>query len=146
MILYHFCADHLLPAILREGLTLGRIAWTEKGQIRMRYGFQWLTEDPDREKQEWCNPEYSTLPYDRAANRLTVVIPKEAEVNLSRWVETGPLIMPAEQFRILNIFGEPEKHWLYRGNVRPAWIVAVNRLGARWRKPFVSTVAGSPAL
>src|SRR5215471_5800702 len=145
MMLWHFCPDFLLSAILREGLTKGRIAWTENGHVHMRYGFQWLTEDPDREKQAWCDPEYSSLPYDRAANRLTVVIPKESEVNLSRWMEAGPLIVASDQFRILNAYGEPEKHWLYRGDIPPEWITSAEALGARWKRPFRSDVTGSPA-
>lgn len=143
MTLFHFCADHLLDPILLEGLRLGRIAWTEKGRIVMRYGFQWLTEEPDREKQEWCHPAYSTLAYDRCANRLTIEIPEKEEVNLSRWTEAGPLIVPREQYEILNLFGDPSKQWLYRGDIPPAWIKATERLGARWKRPFVSTVTGA---
>lgn len=141
MTLYHFCADHLLARILREGITKGRIAWFEGARVVTRYGFQWLTEERAREAQEWNLPEYSTLPYDRCANRLTVEIPEKGRANLSRWTDAGPLIVPREQYEILNAFGDPSKHWLYRGDIPPAWIVATERLGARWRKPFVSTVS-----
>jgi hypothetical protein len=130
--LYHFCPDHMLGPILREGLTKGCIAWFENGAPRFRQGFQWLTRNPSREAQEWCNPIYSTLPYDRCANRLTVLIPPEHAVSLSRWSDCGPLIVPPDQLAVLDDFGTPEDHFVYRGKIPVKWISLFEKLGARW--------------
>lgn len=112
----------MLESILREGLTLGRVSCLEKEIPRLRTGFQWLTSNPERDRQEWCNPAFSHLPY----------IPRHKEINLSPWSDCGPLMVPPDQLRILNQFGNPAEYHLYRGPLPPEWIVAVDRLGARW--------------
>jgi hypothetical protein len=132
--LYHFCPDWMLPAIMREGLTKGMIVWKENDIPVFRLGFQWLTSDPVRENQEWCHPDFSTLPYDRCANRLTILIPEREESRLSRWSDCGPLIVPSEQLTVLNSFGDPSKHFVFRGNIPVKWISLYERLGARWSR------------
>ena len=130
--LYHWCADHMLDSILRQGLTRGVIAWMEGGNPVFRRGFQWLTRNPERDAQEWCHVQYSTLPYDRCANRLTVMVPAHEALSLSCWADCGPLIVPPEQYEVLSAFGNPRDHFVFRGNVKPAWITRTERLGARW--------------
>lgn len=130
--LYHFCSDVHLEAILKQGLTRGVVAWISNGMPRVRTGFQWLTENPERSAQQWCPQHLSSLPYDRCANRLTIRIPLEDQVALSRWVDAGPLMVPEDQLRILNMFGNAKEYWLYRGSIPAEWITQVDRLGARW--------------
>jgi len=132
MKLFHFCADHLLESIQREGLTQGCITIPEDGSVKIISPTQWLTEDSNRDNQEWCHPEYSTLPYDRCANLLTVVIPKSSRANLRRWTDCGPLLVPRAHYEMLNSFGDPSKYWLYFGRMPPSWIRSCERLGARW--------------
>lgn len=51
MVLYHFCAKHFLPGILRDGLTLGVTPVIENGLLRFEIGQQWLTAEKDPRKQ-----------------------------------------------------------------------------------------------
>ena len=130
--LYHFCSDQHLPGILKRGLTLGRVCWLEKGIIHSRSGYQWLTSNPERAAQEWCQQKFSSLPYDRCANRLTIEIPADEQLALARWVDEGPLMVPPDQLRVLNMFGDPREYFLFLGDLPARWITKVEKLGARW--------------
>lgn len=131
MRLYHFCPDFMLDSILREGLTRGQIAWIENRTARFVKDMQWLTSNGDPNQQEWCNPEYANLPYDRAANRVSVNIPEAREWALSKWLSLGPLVVPAVQFANLNAWGDPENYWIFRGVIPPDWLSDVERYGDR---------------
>ena len=131
MRLFHFCADHHLDAILREGLTRGMVAWMGPTGPLVHRGIQWLTDDESQERQEWCNPKFSSLPYDRAANRLTIEI-SEDDKQLRRWEIVGQLLVPVDVFELLGSYGVRDHAWIYFGSIDPECIVTVDRLGARW--------------
>ncbi len=118
MKLFHFTSSQHAEGCRREGLTKGAIPMMVEGKYGLSHGWQWLTSNPDF-KQEWANPDFSTLPYDRTGVRFTIVIPKTARSNLYRWLDVSksPLIDPA-----MNAFGDPENWWVFKGRVKPAWI------------------------
>ena len=119
MILYHFTSPHHVEGCLREGLRLGHIpADVARGRRGLIPGYQWLTTNPEF-AQSWC--EYSSLPYDRAAYRITVDVPKEAEADALVWTEVCQRLAP-KGWRILNEFGDPDNWRLFRGIVRPEWM------------------------
>lgn len=76
--LYHFCTDSMLKGILRDGLTLGRTPIQEPDPIDPDFfylkGFinetQWMTTDPDWERQSWCTSH--SISYRRDDWRLTI--------------------------------------------------------------------------
>ena len=78
MKLYHFCANHMLKGILRDGLTLGRTPIQEPDPSDPEYFFlkgflnntQWMTIDPDWDTQSWCTSE--SIKYRRDDWRLTL--------------------------------------------------------------------------
>lgn len=127
MKLYHYCPLSFLESIKEEGLTKGCIPMFQKSKVVFGGGFQWLTTNPSFE-QSWENI-YTTLPYRRNEVRLTIKIP-EGDKNLIKWldfcsfnwtdIEKGDSIKRTAE--ILNSFGDPERWYLYSGNVKPEWI------------------------
>ena len=123
---YHFTAKHLADSCAKQGLTRGHIvvpsrvapqAFIGQTGVRLVPGYQWLTKNPERE-QEWCNPEFSTLPYRRNAVRFTVEIPKHDRHKL----------IPSERvqgFRELGFgeYGDPENWFAFQGDVDPTWLI-----------------------
>jgi hypothetical protein len=86
MILYHFVAIHLLEAVKREGLTLGVLPLRDGKRVFIAKNCQWLTRNPDFGAQHWATFR-RTLPYDRTAYRINVVIPKAHRIYLKPWPE-----------------------------------------------------------
>lgn len=88
MKLYHFCADHMLKGILRDGLTLGSTPIHEPDPSHPEYFFlkgflrdtQWLTTDPDWTRQSWCTSQ--AIAYRRDDWRLTVELGLAYRLNL----------------------------------------------------------------
>jgi hypothetical protein len=115
--LYHFTAKHLLPRILTEGITKGKIPMfaNETTLIGLLDGYQWLTTSPAW-TQEWCHPKYSSLPYDRSAVRLTVKVPDEDKLySFEYFMKSQPLLQMSE--KILGAFGDPENWRIYDGAI-----------------------------
>lgn len=117
MTVYHFTARHLLPSILKEGITLGCIPLNMK---EVRDGFQWVTINPEF-RQSW-NGQVN-VKYDRCAVRLTVEIPSIWRHKVLNWLQVCKKM--TEIHDVLNSFGDPENWRLYRGKIRPEWIKAV---------------------
>jgi len=115
--LYHFTAAHLLPRVKREGLTLGRIPWRKGGKTVLVPGYQWLTSNPEFD-QSWCNVRYSSLPYDRLAYRITVMIPRDHLPCLLPWLD---VCQKNEMKDVLNDFGDPENWYVFKGRIKPGW-------------------------
>ena len=121
MKLYHFTSTHHVDKCLQEGIKLGSIPVVEDNSFKLISGYQWLTSNPDF-KQEWANTEYSTLPYDRTAHRLTIIIPKTDRKNLYKWQDV------CETFNIdeyMNAYGDPENWYVFEGRIKPSWIRSV---------------------
>lgn len=121
MKLYHFTSPVHIKGCLKEGITKGSIPLIIQGKIALATGWQWLTSNPEF-KQEWTNGEYSTLPYDRTAFRLTVNIPKTAKDKLFRWMDVCKKLPIIKE---MNDFGDPENWWVFKGRIKPSWIKKV---------------------
>lgn len=127
LILYHFTSDRHINGVLTEGLTRGvTYAGRECGGLRFLKNTQWLTINPIFQ-QSWN--EYSKLPYDRTANRLTICIPQAYTKNLIPWEECGRLIV-AKTFDLLSMYGDPENWVLYMGSIPPEWIMETTK---KWK-------------
>lgn len=86
MILYHFCCARDMKGIRSKGITKGVVY----GQTRINQPntpgkwqpywmpmWQWLTLDPDRNRQSWNT--HHIIRYDRTEYRWTVDVPEEFE-------------------------------------------------------------------
>ena len=131
MILYHFCAAHLLADIKREGLTLGKLPLIERGPERhidyTRYveGYQWLTAEPDPKKQSWATQIH--IRYSRTAYRLTVKIPLNRLRKLHKAVNFVRHLK-AEQRHIVENWAGSEDWYMYRGTVPSQWITKIEEM------------------
>lgn len=119
MKLFHFCGRRFVESILREGLTKGTFPKpTKLGWDFTRFR-QWLTEEPDANKQSWAT-RY-TIHYGRTDCRLIVDIPDEYMGNLKRAVEYVQN-MPREHRRIVTDWPGSDKWFIYIGVIPPEWI------------------------
>lgn len=132
--IFHFTAAHLINPIKEHGLSLGMMPWIPmKKGIKFVRGFQWLTMNPNW-KQSWCErTEFTRLPYDRNAYRITIVLPESLKTRVVLWTQfisasgMGNNPKQAELARDLNACGDPE-HWLlYTGILHPRYFVAVDK-------------------
>lgn len=121
MKLYHFTPLHLVAPIQSEGLTRGVIPWRRGSRRGFIYNSQWLTTNPDF-SQSWCDPQYTTLPYDRSAARFEVVIPKASRKILIPWLEVCKRMKWNEMIEDLNYCGGAESWWIFNGRIKPAWL------------------------
>ena len=127
MLLHHFTSSQHLKAILRQGLTMGRVPSHFDSNDRPYFisGYQWLTANPDFE-QAWARPHaFSYLPYRRNQIRLFIDIPFHAQSRLIRWADfSAKYRLQAADF--INSFPDAV-HWkLFHGSIPPAWIVAAD--------------------
>lgn len=118
MKLYHFTSPLHVDGCKKEGICKGSIPLYQNKRFGLLPGWQWLTTNPSF-NQEWANTEFSTLPYDRTAFRLTVVIPKTAKKYLHRWLDIHDKF-PTDS--CLNAFGDPENWYVFKGRIKPGWI------------------------
>jgi len=125
MKLYHFTSPFHVEGCCKEGIRKGSIPIRHNGRIGLLPNWQWLTSNPDF-KQEWANTEFSTLPYDRTAFRITVVIPKTAIQRLHKWLDVCDRL-PIDP--CMNEFGDPENWYVFRGRIKPGWIRQVEEKG-----------------
>ena len=121
--LYHFTSALHVEGCIKEGINKGSIPLYKNGKFGLLPGWQWLTESPDF-KQVWANTEFTTLPYDRTAFRLTVIIPKTAQKQLFRWLDICNKF-PID--RHLNAYGDPENWFVFQGRIKPGWIRQVEQ-------------------
>ena len=123
MKLYHFTPEHLLFGIKQEGICKGKIP-VLLGHTTV-LGFMngnWFTANPAW-LQEWCNPEYSSLPYDRSAVRLTLDFPEDFPVIQWEKFAVGKLSTTA---KILGEFADPSNWWISEDPVPVDFIQAVD--------------------
>jgi hypothetical protein len=123
IILYHFTSDRHIDFCKRDGLTQGTLVRKiyKNGKVRYTRGTQWLTKNPDY-AQSWSI--YSTLPYDKCANRITIQIPQQFRSNLVSWNEFAK-IMPSKTVKILNSYGDPHNWFIYKGHIPPEWFIKI---------------------
>lgn len=130
---YHFTAAHLLKPILEQGLTRGCtpvFTRTPAPHISPISGFirhtQWLTTNKDF-RQDWCFPEFSSLPYDRNAFRLTIVIPNTHRDQLFTWDDFYRTQVLPKGLRKFPGFDNrqhcnPDLWRIFVGAIHPLWI------------------------
>lgn len=120
MILYHFCAKHCLPGILRDGLTLGATPVFENGLLRLEMGQQWLTAEKDPRKQSWNT--HNLVKYNRTAVRLTVRIPDSYRKKLVKATDLAKALPPEGRYIITDYAGS-DAWYIYKGRIPPKWIL-----------------------
>ena len=86
---------------------------------------QWLTKNGSF-IQPWHDPEFTKIPYDRRANRLTIEIPEKEMVALKNWKIINrsfkKLFLPYFDFH------EDRKNWfVFLGMIEPEWIIAIDQ-------------------
>jgi hypothetical protein len=121
MKLYHFTSEHLLPDILKQGITLGVLPIFNE-QLK-QYEFltpcQWLTKDSDFNNQSWATSHI--LGYDRTAFRITVVIPKHHRSKLWSAYDYLPKL-PGENKRLIKDWTGSKDWYLFFGKIPRGWI------------------------
>jgi len=123
--LYHFTADRFLPGIKSDGLTKGVFPLDCKGKLFFINNCQWLTKNPEF-IQPWHDPEFSTLPYDRRENRLTLNIPKTHMKKLFNWNDIENKFKPyfIQDFD----FHDDKYNWhIFIGRIKPSWIREIEK-------------------
>jgi len=125
MELYHFTADQFLYGIRNEGLTQGVIPLLMKNKLVFVKDCQWLTINPSYE-QPWHNPEYSTLPYDRRRNRLTINIPKKHYDLLLDW-KSIKLVFGQYFFKDFDYHEDSQNWHIFKGRIKPSWIREIEK-------------------
>lgn len=124
MILYHFCAAHMMPAIMREGLTLGKYPILG-ASFALWPKTQWLTKDPDPRRQSWATR--ALVPYSRLAYRLTVQIPESYRKKLVKASDYAKRL-PEEDRALVSKWAGSENWYVYLANIPPKWIVGCTRM------------------
>ncbi len=132
MKLYHFCGEKFLPSILKNGISEGRTPIIKTcvddpdsfELIGWHIRTQWLTINPDPQKQSWATRE--SISYSRTDYRLTV------------WVSVASIhkvLTPAQAIKAMKVapmlfekFSGSEDWRIYRGVIRPESITAVEDL------------------
>lgn len=123
MNLYHFCAAHNIKGIRKRGLTLGLFPIIGDEDIRFISACQWLTSEPDPQKQSWATSQH--IPYSRTAYRLTINIPTIC-CNLVK-ASTFVKHLDPKHRNIVEDWQGSEDWYIYIGSVPPEWIVGVDR-------------------
>lgn len=127
MILYHFTAKKFLDGIIREGLTKGMIPiFLNDGSLGGFKRGNWLTKNPEF-LQTWCDPKYSSLPYDRSAVRLTFDLPLDfVDSQIHKWTSFAIKNGLSVTASILGKFGDPDNWFIARGRVSPDFIKTID--------------------
>jgi hypothetical protein len=127
MTLYHFCPEHLLAGIKKKGLALGQFPLLGDGHTTFIDGYQWLTAEPDPNKQSWATREI--LPYSRTAYRLTVNVPPSRHRKLKKATEFIKTLSPADR-GIVEDWPGSDMWYIYRGIVPAKWITKIENMEA----------------
>lgn len=120
IVLYHFCAAHMLKGIMEEGLTLGTFPLLEDERYRLIPNIQWLTAEPNAKKQSWATN--SLVTYSRTAYRLTIQIPgsyHKKVIKASDYVKS----MPPEARLLVEAWNGSDQWFVFTGRIPPEWIV-----------------------
>ena len=98
----------------------------QNGQLIAFRGWQWLTAEPDWDKQDWDQPSVSGLPIRRTDWRITLDIPELSPWRNRLWPFGAWLLkhpVPAgEYFQKFNI-----RHWyVYQGRIPASWFLEID--------------------
>lgn len=124
MILYHFCAAHMLPSIRENGLTLGKYPIFES-PINEWPKCQWLTSNKDPKAQSWATRHL--IPYSRTAYRITVRVPDSYHKKLIQAVRYA-MNLPEKDRAIVTEWPGSENWYVYLGKIPPKWIIGCKRM------------------
>jgi len=119
-IYYHFTAKHLLPNILKQGLTLGKFPLVSESNISFITPCQWLTINDKFNTQSWNTS--NLIKYSRNDYRLTIEIPRVNERKIIKATEYIKLI-PVEYRHIVTDWNGSEDWYLFMGKISPEWII-----------------------
>lgn len=125
LVLYHFCAEHMVRSIRRHGLTRGTCPVATPTGWAFISPIQWLTTEPDPRKQSWATRE--RIKYDRTAYRITVEISEPCRKNLHPAADLVAKL-PKENMAMLTGFEGSEKWFVYSGHIPPFWIRSIERM------------------
>jgi len=126
MKLYHFTPTLLLNAILKNGLTLGRLPIIDdNGRLRaFMEPCQWLTNNGDWNSQSWATREL--IKYDRTAFRLTIIIPKHHKEKLLKAIDYAPYL-PKNSQRLITDWPGSEHWYFFVGRIPRGWIRTIEQ-------------------
>ena len=119
MIYYHFCAEHMLEGILKDGLTMGCIPVVTHQGFRLLPNYQWLTTEKSAKKQSWATSEL--IRYSRTDYRLEIEIPELFQANVLKPSQIVELI-PWESHGIFTEFKGSDRWRAYKGSIPEEWI------------------------
>lgn len=119
MLLFHFCPAHMADAIMRDGLSLGKLPVILDNGTLLYDGCQWLTEEPDPDRQSWATSE--GIGYSRTACRISIWIPKRHLRHLWKATDLVPLLPPMSK-TIISDWEGSEKWYAYLGIIPAKWI------------------------
>lgn len=120
MKLYHFAPEHLVDAILKQGITEGKLPnLLSNGQVMLHDNVQWLTSDKEFGNQSWATKEL--INYDRTAARFTVKIPKTSRKMLWNAREILPHL-PQGSRQLITGWTGSEDWYLFFGKIPRGWI------------------------
>lgn len=125
MILYHFCAAHMVESILEEGLTEGIFPHMEGDAFEPIPKCQWLTADDDPKQQSWATR--IMVKYSRTAYRLTINIPESYRKKVIRATDFVKGMPQYDQDLIYNWAGY-ENWYIFKGKIPPKWIVGCHKM------------------
>jgi hypothetical protein len=128
MKLYHFTADQFLYGIRNEGITKGVFPLLKKNELIFIKDCQWLTKNSSYE-QPWHDPEFSTLPYDRRRNRLTINIPKNQRHQLMDW-KAIKFVFGDYIIKDFDFDDDCENWYIFKGRIKPSWIRLIEKRDA----------------
>lgn len=124
MVLYHFCAAHAVPSILRDGLTFWMLPLYEPLGFTLEPNWQWLTTEKDPKKQSWT--ECNMAPYSRTAYRLTIRIPDSYRKKLIKATELVKSLRE-DQRHIVDDWAGSDSWYVFHGRIPPGWIIGKAR-------------------
>lgn len=123
--LYHFCPAHLLNRIKKHGLTLGRFPIMTPDGVAFIPNVQWLTTEPDPDKQSWATQEM--IHYSRTEYRLSIDISEPLRGHLFSALDfVGRL--PTEARSLVTDWAGSEHWYVYVGQIPPFWIRSIDRM------------------
>lgn len=121
MKLYHFTPEHLLPEILKDGITKGVLpVFNDDDELEYFLpNCQWLTAEPYYYKQSWA-PSH-LIDYDRTACRLTITIPKSHRHKLIPAIDFVSSYSGLTK-RCVTEYAGSEKWYVFLDRIPAGWI------------------------
>lgn len=139
MTVYHFCCGHDMRGIRSQGITEGQIvgerSYREKRRSKWQNlfipGWQWVTLDPDRERQSWATNYMIKI--DRLEYRWTVEIPEKEEDSLYDREGLSKLYPGTEE--LFDGWAGSENWRVFRGKIPKYWLTKLemwNKKSGEW--------------